>query len=141
MSAGEYEDAVESYERLPRSSTKDESDLSLLAIAFNYSEARRRAGRPVAVAELKEIVALYERGAATEGVGSYALLGDIERSRQLLQQVRDLAGAVSPRERIFSVASYTHIPLDQLLQQTKEMIEALDAGKLWDGTPLPATQA
>lgn len=155
MSAGEYEDAVESYERLPRSSTKDESDLSLLANAFNYSEARRRAGRPVAVAELKEIVALYERGAATEGVGSavmrlnhmqamhipYALLGDIERSRQLLQQVRDLAGAVSPRERIFSVASYTHIPLDQLLQQTKEMIEALDAGKLWDGTPLPATQA
>lgn len=155
MSAGEYEDAVESYERLPRTSTKDESDLSLLVNAFNYSEARRRAGRPVPVAELKEIVALYERGAVTEGVGSavmrlnhmqamhipYALLGDIERSRQLLQQVRDLAGAVSPRERIFSVVSYTRIPLDQLLQQTKEMIEALDARKLWDGTPLPTAQA
>jgi tetratricopeptide (TPR) repeat protein len=154
MSAGEYEEAVESYERLPRTSTKDESDLSLLANAFNYSEARRRAGRPVPVAELKEIVALYERGAATEGVGSavtrlnhmqamhipYALLGDVERSRQLLQQVRDLAGAVSPRERIFSVVSYTHIPLDHLLLQTKEMIEALDAGKLWDGTPLPIAQ-
>lgn len=154
MSAGEFEEAVASYERLPRTSTKDESDLSLLANAFNYSEARRRAGRPVPVAELKEIVALYERGAATEGVGSavtrlnhmqamhipYALLGDIERSRQLLQQVRDLAGAVSPRERIFSVVSYTHIPLDQLLLQTKEMIEALDAVKLWDGTPLPTAQ-
>lgn len=154
MSAAEYEEAVKSYEPLPRASNNDESDLSLLANAFNYLEARRRAGQSVPVTDLKEIVALYERGAATEGVGPavnrlnhmqamhipYALLGDIERSRQLLQQVRDLAGAVSPRERIFSVVSYTHIPLDQLLQQTKEMIEALDAGKLWDGTPLPTAQ-
>ena len=52
--------------------------------------------------------------------------------------MQDLATAVSPRERIFSVETYTEIPADQLLQQTKEMLEALDAGKLWDGTPLPA---
>jgi tetratricopeptide (TPR) repeat protein len=149
MSAGDYEEAVKTYEPL-RSLAKEESDLSLLANAFNYSEARRRAGRPVSKAELKEIVALYERGAATEGVGSavirlnhmqamhipYALLGDIERSRHLLQQVQDLAVAVSPRERIFSVVTYNEVPADQLLRQTKEMLEALDAGKLWDGTRL-----
>ncbi|HEX7570689.1 MAG TPA: hypothetical protein VF492_09305, partial [Verrucomicrobiae bacterium] len=101
--------------------------------------------------ELKEIVALYERGAATEGVGSavirlnymqamhipYALLGDIDRARQLLQQVQDLATAVSPRERIFSVVTYTEIPADELLHQTREMLEALSSGKLWDGTSLP----
>ena len=102
---------------------------------------------------MKEIVALYERGAVTEGVGSavnrlnhmqamhipYALLGEAARARQLLQQMQDLVTAVSPRERIFSVVTYTEIPADQLLQQTREMLEALNAGKLWDGTPLPAT--
>ena len=154
MTAGEYEEAAKTYEPLPRSLTKDEPDLLLLANAFNYSEARRRAGRPVPTADLKEIVALYERGAATEGVGSavirlnhmhamhipYALLGDIERSRHLLQQVQDLAVAVSPRERIFSVVTYNDIPADQLLRQTKEMIESLNAGRLWDGTPLTEVQ-
>jgi tetratricopeptide (TPR) repeat protein len=154
MSAGEYEEAVECYENLSRTSASDESDVSQLALAFNYSEARRRVGRPVDSADLKKLVLLYERGAATEGVGSavtrlnhmqamhipYALLGDIERSRQLLQQVSDLAGAVSPRERIFSVVSYTHIPLDDLLRQTKEMIDAIDVGKLWDGTQISVEQ-
>ena len=70
----------------------------------------------------------------------YALLGDIERSRHLLQQVQDLAIAVSPRERIYSVATYNDVPADQLLRQTKEMIEALDTGKLWDGTQLSGVQ-
>lgn len=154
MIAGEYEEAVEHFESLKRDSTTDESDLSLLASAFNYSEARRRAGRPVSLADLKEIIALYERGAATEGVGSsvarlnhmqamhipYALLGDIQRARHLLQQVQDLAGAVSPRERIFSVLSYNFIPLDQLLKQTEKMLEALDVGELWDGTRLTAAK-
>lgn len=154
MLAGEYEEAVEHFEPLKRASTTDESDLSLLASAFNYSEASRRAGRPVSLADLKEIIALYERGAATEGVGSsvarlnhmqamhipYALLGDIERARHLLQQVQDLAGAVSPRERIFSVLSYNYIPLDQLLEQTEKMLEALDVGELWDGTRLAAAK-
>ena len=70
----------------------------------------------------------------------YALLGDIERSRHLLQQVQDLAVAVSPRERIFSVVTYNDIPADQLLRQTKEMIESLNAGRLWDGTPLTEVQ-
>ncbi len=152
MTAGEYDEAVAVYEPLPRRDSKEEGDVTLLANAFNYSEARRRAGKRVPTSELEEIVALYERGAATEGVGSavnrlnqmqamhipYALLGDFDRARQLLQQIQDLATTVSPRERIFSVATYSEIPADQLLLQTKEMLEALDAGKLWDGTPIPA---
>lgn len=152
MTAGEYDEAVKVYEPLPRRVSTEEGDVPLLANAFNYSEARRRAGHPISTSELKEIVALFERGAATEGIGSavirlnhmqamhipYALLGDADRARQLLQQMQDLATAVSPRERIFSVVTYTEVPADQLLQQTKEMLDALNAGKLWDGTPLPA---
>ncbi len=152
MTAGEFDEAVKVYEPLPRRVSTEEGDVSLLANAFNYAEARRRAGKPVSATELKEIVALYERGAATEGVGSavirlnhmqamhipYALLGDVDRARQLLQQVQDLATAVSPRERIFSVVTYTEIPADELLQQTREMLEAMNSGRLWDGTPLSA---
>lgn len=152
MIAGEYDEAVKVYEPLPRRASGEEGDVQLLANAFNYSEARRRAGQPISATELREIISLYERGAATEGSGSavirlnhmqamhipYALLGDADRARQLLQQVQDLAAAVSPRERIFSVVTYTEIPADQHLQQTREMLEAINSGKLWDGTPLPA---
>ena len=150
MSAGEYKKAAKAYEPSANNLIREESDLDRLVNVFNYSEARRRSGNPVPTEDLKKLVALYERGAATEGVGSavtrlnhmqamhipYALIGDVERSRYLLHQVQDLARAVSPRERIFSVISYSFVPADQLLQQTKEMIEALEMGKLWDGTPL-----
>ena len=154
MIAGEYGEAVKVYESLPRRASDEEGDVPLLANAFNYSEARRRAGQPIPTVELKEIVSLYERGAATEGVGSavirlnhmqamhipYALLGDLERSRQLLQNVQELATAVSPRERIFSVVTYTEMPADEFLQQIRQMLDALNSGKLWDGTLLPVAK-
>jgi len=132
------------------SSQEDDDDVALLASEFNYVESRRRAGLEVSKNDLKKLIAVYERGAATEGTGSvvtrlnhmqamhisYALVGDIEKARELLQQVQELAHAVSPRERIFSVVSYTEIPADQLLQQNQEMLDALNVGQLWDGTRL-----
>ena len=154
MAAGEYQTAAEAYGKLPRKAEQREriADSRLLVNNFNYAEARRRAGELVPKADLKDVVALYERGAATESAGSvvdrlnhmqamhipYALLGNIERARQLIQQVQDLASAVSPRERVFSMATYTHMPVDEWLQSNRLMIEALDSGKLWDGTSLPA---
>jgi hypothetical protein len=70
----------------------------------------------------------------------YALAGDVEKARHLLQQVNDLASAVSPRERIFSVVTYTQISADQLLQQNQEMLDAINDGTLWDGSPIAAAQ-
>ncbi len=152
MAAGEFSTAAEAYEKLFRKTTNQGSkdDVARLIYAFNYAESRRRAKVEVPKGDLKEIITIYERGAATEGSGSvvsrlnhmqsmhipFALTGDVEKARQLLQHVRELASAVSPRERIFSVVSYTDIPADQLLLQNQEMLDALDAGKLWDGTPL-----
>jgi len=154
MAAREYPTAAEAYEKLSRKTTDQdtEDDVGRLVDAFNYAESRRRAGLEVPKADLKQMIAIYERGAATEGSGSvvlrlnhmqamhipFALTGDVEKARHLLQQVRELASAVSPRERIFSVVSYTEIPADQLLLQNQEMLDAIDAGKLWDGTPLPS---
>ncbi len=154
MAAGEYSTAVNAYEKLSLKtrSQNTEDDAGRLVNAFNYAESRRRAGIEVSTADLKQIIAIYERGAATEGSGSvvlrlnhmqamhipFALIGDVEKARQLLQQVRELAFSVSPRERIFSLLSYTEIPADRLLLQNQEMLDALDTGKLWDGTPLPS---
>jgi len=154
MAAREYPTAAEAYEKLSRKTTDQdtEDDVGRMVDAFNYAESRRRAGLEVPKADLKQMIAIYERGAATEGSGSvvlrlnhmqamhipFALTGDVEKARHLLQQVRELASAVSPRERIFSVVSYTEIPADQLLLQNQEMLDAIDAGKLWDGTPLPS---
>jgi len=154
MAAGEYSTAVDAYRKLSlkTKSQNTEDDAGRLVNAFNYAESRRRAGIKVPTADLKQIIAIYERGAATEGSGSvvlrlnhmqamhipFALIGDVEKARQLLQQVCELAFSISPRERIFSLLSYTEIPADQLLLQNQKMIEALDTGKLWDGTPLPS---
>jgi hypothetical protein len=67
----------------------------------------------------------------------YALTGDIERARQLLIQVEELATAISPRERIFSVTTYSEVPTDQFLKHNKLMIEALGKSRLWDGMAVP----
>ena len=152
MAAGEYSTAVDAYEKLFRTTGGQEAgdDTVILAYSFNYAESRRRAGIEVPTTDLKQIIAVYERGAATEGSGSvvmrlnhmqamhipFGLIGEIDKARQLLQQVRELAFSISPRERIFSLLSYTEIPADQLLLQNQKMIDALDTGKLWDGTPL-----
>lgn len=154
MAAGEYHTAAEAFGRLPRKSERTDriEDIQLLANSFNYSEARRRAGEMVSKADLKDVLDLYDRGAATESAGSvtdrlnhmqamhipYALLGDVNRARQMLQQAQNLASAVSPRDRVFSVATYTNMAVDQWLAQNRLMIEALDSGILWDGTSLTA---
>ena len=157
MAAGQYSTAAETYEKLSRNTGNgdngdNEGDSIRLARSFNHAESRRRAGIKVPKADLKQIIAIYERGAATEGSGSvvvrlnhmqsmhipFALVGDVEKAGQLLQQVRELASAVSPRERIFSVVTYTEVPADQLLLQNQKMLDAVGSGKLWDGTLLPS---
>jgi len=152
MAAEEYSIAVDAYEKLCRKTPSQESDddAGLLVNTFNYVESRRRAGIEVPKAELKQLISIYERGAATDGAGSvvlrlnhmqamhipFALTGDVKKAGHLLQQVRELVSAVSPRERIFSVVSYTEISANQLLLQNQKMLEAIDDGKLWDGTIL-----
>ena len=156
MAAGKYGTAAEAYGKVFHNLSEKEvnDDAELLVNAFNYAESRRRAGIEVPKADLRQIIAVYERGAATEGAGSvvmrlnhmqamhipFALLGDVKKARQLLQQVRELASAVSPRERLFSVVTYTEVPASQFMVQNKKMLDALSVGKLWDETALPMTE-
>lgn len=154
MAARDFTTAVEAYEKLSGKPMAQETDgdAERLADSFNLAESRRRAGFDVSKSDWRQVIAIYERGAATEGTGSvvlrlnlmqamhipYALVGDAPKGFELLKQVRELASAVSPRERIFSVISYTEISADKLLEQNQEMFDALNNGKLWDGTSLPS---
>jgi tetratricopeptide (TPR) repeat protein len=153
MASGDYQTAADAYGQLPRKSTPGNNidDSKLLIHRFNYAEARRRAGVLPADDELKEIIRLYERGAVTEGAGSiisrlnhvqamhipFALLGETTRAIKMLETAHRLASSVTPRDRVFCVATYTNLPLPEWLQENRQMIEALDAGTLWDGTKLP----
>jgi hypothetical protein len=73
---------------------------------------------------------------------SYALTGDLKKARELLLSCSKRATSVSPLERVFCVSTYTYLPLPDWLRENMKMLEALEAGKLWDGTqlPVPATQ-
>jgi hypothetical protein len=131
----------------------NEEDGTVLAIGFNYAEARRRLGNPVSTPELAELVTTYERNALKAGMESavlrlnrmqamhilYALVGEVDRARELLLQAQELTAMVSPRERVFSVVDYAYVTADQFVLQNRQMLDALSEGRLWDGTSLTAS--
>ena len=43
-------------------------------------------------------------------------------------------------EDIFTVKTYTNVPIKDFLAINDEMLTALDKGQLWDGMPLPTAQ-
>ena len=64
---------------------------------------------------------------------AYALAENISEAESMLQEVNRLAESASPRERIFSVASYSYISRNEFFEINNQMIEALAKGELWDG--------
>lgn len=153
MAVGDYNTAVTAYQRLSKSPASEASNELRLAYIFNRTEARRRAGEKISGTEWKQLIRVFESGAAIESASSismrlnhlqamhipYALVGEIDRVRQLFMQIRDLATSVSPRERLFSVAAYVHLPAADWFRETASMADAVERGTLWDGTPLPTT--
>jgi len=152
MAAGQYDVALDAHRRLIEHQDKDTSDAQRLAYLYNYNEASRRSGRPIDKAELAKIKKLYEEGVVTEGAASvgatlnhqqamhipYALTGDVLKARELLASCNRRAATVSPLERIFCVSTYTNLPLKEWLVENRRMLQALESGHLWDGTPLEA---
>ena len=67
----------------------------------------------------------------------YAMAGRVAEALEILTSIHRLAAAASPRDRVFCVSSYTHIPLEEWLAENRKMIESLENGTLWDGTQLP----
>lgn len=133
--------------------TKNEASevkgLHILVPAFNMAEAARRASLPPQ-GIWQSIIDFYESAAA--GVNSsslpdrlnylqamhipYACAGNIDRALNLLSEVEKLALHVSPRERVFCVATYDRVNRDEFLTINRQMREALERGELWDGMKL-----
>jgi tetratricopeptide (TPR) repeat protein len=152
MRLGKVIDAVSAYSKAMASrveSNDEEVDApaSDLAVLFNSCEARRRAGDNPPPLEWRKVVRAYENsasGADSSGTGirlnqiqamhiAYALAGDPQKAESLLREVGRLAENASPRERIFSVATYRHMSRDEFLEINSKMLQALENGELWDG--------
>jgi tetratricopeptide (TPR) repeat protein len=67
----------------------------------------------------------------------FALTGDLAQARQALHKARQAAQHLGPTEDIFSVKTYTEVPVKDFLKINDEMLAALDRGQLWDGMTLP----
>jgi MinD-like ATPase involved in chromosome partitioning or flagellar assembly/tetratricopeptide (TPR) repeat protein len=150
MRLGLYDKAAEAFGRillLTKNSNEDSTEIDSIVPLYNQLEARRRAGDTVQPREWRELIKLYEAsatGLAPSMVATrlnqmqamhlaYALAGDVATAERLLREVNRHAESASPRERIFSVATYRHLPRKEFLEVNARMLEALAKGELWDG--------
>ena len=154
MVAKQYDTSINAHRQALDSADKEDTERWGLICLFNIAEAKRRAGKKVDASELEKIIQIYERAFPSEGVKSqivqtlnrqqamyvpYALTGNLSKAHELLVGCIRRATSLSPLERIFCVATYTSLPLPDWLRENMKMLEALEAGKLWDGTELPVS--
>jgi hypothetical protein len=148
MAERKFSIAAEAYQKL---AAFGDDPSSTLVDNFNLVESRRRAGQTIPVSEYQKLVGIYEDRKAVEGSQSiiqrlnhqqamhipYAMAGRVAEALELLTSIHRLAAAASPRDRVFCVSSYTHIPLEEWLAENRKMIESLENGALWDGEQIP----
>jgi hypothetical protein len=69
-----------------------------------------------------------------------AMVGELRRAREVLTKARLAAELLGLAEDIFTVKTYTFVPVRDFIAINDEMLAALDKGQLWDGMPLPPAQ-
>jgi tetratricopeptide (TPR) repeat protein len=152
MAAGQYEAAGSSFAfSLSRASESDASDPSTLLIhSFNRVESIRRLVREPRPELWCPIVELFDKSGETSSKPlilqancfqamhiAFAIVGDLDRAREVLIRSRMAAELLGLAEDIFTVKTYTNVPVKDFLAINDEMLAALDKGQLWDGMPLP----
>lgn len=158
MAAGEYAAATESYSKcishLAENKKKGDVDPELVMInMFNDCEANRRlSGEPLTTlwrtvlnlfkmtgdASAEPLVLQANRWQAMHI--PFAMTGHHERAREALTKARQAAQLLGIAEDIFTVRTYTDVPVKEFLKNNDEMLAALDRGQLWDGMPLPTVK-
>jgi hypothetical protein len=71
---------------------------------------------------------------------AFAMVGDLARAREALIKSRMAAELLGLAEDIFTVKTYTNVPVRDFIAINDEMSTALDKGELWDGMPLPTAE-
>lgn len=150
MTKERYEEALADYEAAKDDEESDEENFVTL---FNISEARRRATGQINSAEWSKLISIFET--MSTGVSSMeistranyvqamhiaeACVGNVEKAKSMLREAKAVLGQTSKQERLFCVATYTHLLLPEFLQKNSEMLESLEKGELWDGMKIPAS--
>jgi hypothetical protein len=65
------------------------------------------------------------------------MVGELRRAREALNKARLAAELLGLAEDIFTVKTYTFVPVRDFIAINDEMLAALDKGQLWDGMNLP----
>ncbi len=155
MAAGHYEEASASFAfNLSRAAQSDSPDPTTLLIqSFNHIESLRRLARKSTPDLWRPMVEIFDKSGETASAPlilqanrfqaihiAFAMVGDSGRAREALTKARMAAELLGLAEDIFTVKTYTDVPIKDFLAINDEMLAALDKGQLWDGMPLPTAE-
>lgn len=150
MRGGLYLEAERAYGLANRSIQSNKQQH--LAVKFNLAEASRRASGIASKHRWQEVIDSYEDMAA--GFSSdppasranrtqamhipYAICGHTKTALEMLTEAGDLLRNVSATEKLFCVAVYDSVSVEEFREWNTKMIEAVrDQKELWDGMQLP----
>ena len=151
MAAGEYQEAAFSFSySLSRVQKREGDPSSILVHGFNCAEVHRRITQKPNRASWVQVIELFDKAGATSAAPltiqsnhlqaihiAFAMTGDLPRARETLSKARHAAELLGPAEDIFTVKTYTNVPVKEWIAINDEMLAALDRGQLWDGMAVP----
>lgn len=151
MAAGRYEDAGYSFAHLLSAPPHHSEPADAVFYELHRAEAVRRSvreARPKIWARVLSHFSEATLDAPMPVLASrlqamhipLAVVGDRARARGVLNKSRLVAELLGLAEDIFTVKTYTNVPIKDFLAINDEMLAALDKGQLWDGMPLPPAQ-
>jgi hypothetical protein len=155
MAAGHYEEASASFAfNLSRAAESGAPDpTTLLVHSFNHIESLRRAARKSTPDLWQPMVDFFEKSGEMASAPlilqanrfqaihiAFAVVGDAGRAREALNKARMAAELLGLAEDVFTVKTYTEVPVKDFIAITDEMLAALDKGQLWDGMALPTSR-
>ena len=120
-----------------------------LAYTFNLAESRRRAGIIPDMTLWRRVIKLFEESGRIADMPptiqanqlqaihvAFALIGDLDHAKECLMKARDAARRLGDADDVFSVVTYSELPVSQFMAYNDDMLAALERGELWDGTKL-----
>jgi cellulose biosynthesis protein BcsQ len=121
----------------------------LMLTTFNFAESRRRAEGAPDISLWKTVIKLFGQNGEMSNISppeqanrlqtihiAYAVTGDINRAKMTLAKAHDAAMLLGSADDVFSVKTYTYVPVSVFFNENNEMQEALNRGELWDGMKL-----
>ena len=153
MAAGHYEEASSSFAfNLSRAAESDAPDPTTLIVhSFNHIESLRRLARKSTPDLWRPMLDFFDKSGEMASAPlilqanrfqaihiAFAMVGDLDRARDALIRSRMAAELLGLAEDIFTVKTYTNVPVRDFIAINDEMLAAINKGQLWDGMPLPS---